>query len=35
LAVALGAIYNIFMLNRIIALLGRLLATEVIFSRRY
>jgi hypothetical protein len=40
LAVALGAIHNIFMMNRfastrIIALLGRLLATEVFVSRRY
>jgi len=40
LAVALGAIHNIFMLNcfattRIIALLGRILTTEVFVSRRY
>jgi hypothetical protein len=39
-AVALGAIHNIFTHNRfastrIIALLGRLLATEVFVSRRY
>jgi len=40
LTVALGAIHNIFMLNRfvttrIIALLGGLLATEVFVSRIY
>lgn len=40
LAVALGTIHNIFMLNhfastRIIALLGHLVATEVFVSRKY